>query len=107
MLRQALRMPILTAVPCHLWLASYSERLVALGNAGKLAVVAARRKPLAAVWSVAEQRRPFRAETFSRSCSNLGEVLQCASLVSGEGLIVSHLSPGLLNCGLQCHLPRT
>jgi transposase len=58
-LRKALWMPILTAVRFNPWLRSYYERLVTSGKARKLALVAAMRKLLAAVGSVAKYRRPF------------------------------------------------
>jgi transposase len=58
-LRKALWMPILTAVRCNPWLRQYYERLRAAGKPGKVALIAAMRKLLAAVWSVATHRRPF------------------------------------------------
>jgi transposase len=59
-LRKALWMVVLNAVRCNPWLLrQYYERLRAAGKPGKVAVIAAMRKLLAAVWSVATHRRPF------------------------------------------------
>jgi transposase len=58
-LRMALWMVVLNAVRCNPWLRQYYERLRAAGKPGKVAVIAAMRKLLAAVWSVAIHRRPF------------------------------------------------
>jgi len=58
-LRKALWMVVLNAVRCNPWLRQYYERLRAAGKPGKVAVIAAMRKLLAAVWSVATHRRPF------------------------------------------------
>ncbi|MGO9686175.1 MAG: IS110 family transposase [Beijerinckiaceae bacterium] len=58
-LRKALWMPILTAVRFNPWLRAYYEHLVAIGKPRKVALVAAMRKLLAGVWSVAKHRRPF------------------------------------------------
>ena len=58
-LRKALWMVVLNAVRCNPWLRQYYERLRAAGKPGKVAVIAAMRKLLAAVWSVAIHRRPF------------------------------------------------
>ena len=58
-LRKALWMVVLNAVRCNQWLRQYYERLRAAGKPGKVAVIAAMRKLLAAVWSVATHRRPF------------------------------------------------
>jgi transposase len=58
-LRKALWMVVLNAVRCNPWLRQYYERLRAAGKPGKVAVVAAMRKLLAAVWSVATHRKPF------------------------------------------------
>ena len=57
--RKALWMVVLNAVRCNPWLRQYYERLRAAGKPGKVAVIAAMRKLLAAVWSVAVHRRPF------------------------------------------------
>jgi transposase len=46
-------------VRCNPWLRQYYERLRAGGKPGKVAVIAAMRKLLAAVWSVAKHRRAF------------------------------------------------
>ena len=58
-LRKALWMVVLNAVRCNPWLRQYYERLRAAGKPGRVAVIAAMRKLLAAVWSVATHRRPF------------------------------------------------
>jgi transposase len=58
-LRKALWMVVLNAVRCNPWLRQYYERLRAAGKPGKVAVIAAMRKLLAAVWSVATHRRPL------------------------------------------------
>ena len=58
-LPKALWMVVLNAVRCNPWLRQYYERLRAAGKPGKVAVIAAMRKLLAAVWSVAKHRRPF------------------------------------------------
>jgi transposase len=58
-LRKALWMPVLTAVRFNPWLRAYYERMVWRGKARKVALVAAMRKLLAAVWSVATHRKPF------------------------------------------------
>jgi transposase len=56
-LRKALWMPVLTAVRFNPWLRA--DHLVLRGKPRKVALVAAMRKLLAAVWSVATNRRPF------------------------------------------------
>jgi transposase len=58
-LRAALWMPTLTAVRCNPWLRHFYERLLARGKRPKVALVAAMRKLLAAVYSVAKHRLPF------------------------------------------------
>jgi len=58
-LRRALWMPLLTAVVRNEWLRSYFRRLVAAGKPKKVALVAAMRKLLHAIHSVATHRRPF------------------------------------------------
>jgi transposase len=58
-LRKALWMVLLNAVRCNPWLRQYYERLRAAGKPGKVAVIAAMRKLLVAVWSVATHRKPF------------------------------------------------
>jgi transposase len=58
-LRASLWMPTLTATKRNAWLRSYYQRLVARGKPRKLAMVAAMRKLLTAVYSVAKSRRPF------------------------------------------------
>lgn len=59
-LRMALWMPVLTAVRKNLWLRAFYERLRAAGKPNKLALVAAMRKLMHAVYSVAKNRRPFK-----------------------------------------------
>lgn len=58
-LRTALYMPTLTAVRKNPWLRAFYERLVAGGKPKKLALIAAMRKLLHAIYSVAKHRRPF------------------------------------------------
>jgi transposase len=58
-LRKALWMVVLNAVRCNPWLRQYYERLPAAGKPGKVAVIAAMRKLLTAVWSVATHRKSF------------------------------------------------
>ncbi|MGH7107207.1 MAG: IS110 family transposase [Acetobacteraceae bacterium] len=58
-LRMALWMPVLGAVRRNAWLRSFYERLRAAGKPPKLALVAAMRKLLHAVYSVAKHRKPF------------------------------------------------
>jgi len=58
-LRCALWMPLLTAVARNPWLRAYYRRLVAAGKLKKVALVAAMRKLLHAMYSVAKNRRPF------------------------------------------------
>lgn len=62
-LRKALWMPVLGAVRRNPWLRAFYERLRAAGKPPKLALVAALRKLLHAVYSVAKNRRPFVIET--------------------------------------------
>jgi transposase len=52
-------MVVLNAVRCNPWLRQYYERLRGAGKPGKGAVIAAMRKLLSAVWSVATLRKPF------------------------------------------------
>ena len=52
-------MVVLNAARCNPWLRQYYDRLRGAGKPGKVAVIAAMRKLLAAVWSVAAHRRPF------------------------------------------------
>lgn len=58
-LRCALWMPLLTAVVRNPWLRAYYRRLVAAGKPKKVALIAAMRKLLHAIYSVATNRRPF------------------------------------------------
>src|SRR5262249_45101994 len=58
-LRAKLWMPILTAVRKNPWLKAFYDRLIANGKLPKVALTAAMRKLLAAVYSVAKNRKPF------------------------------------------------
>lgn len=58
-LRKALWMPTLSAVRCNSWLAAYYQRLRAKGKPPKVALVAAMRKLVMAIYSVAKSREPF------------------------------------------------
>lgn len=58
-LRAALWMPTLVAVRCNPWLRAYYQRLRARGKLPKVALMAAMRKLLLAVYAVAKHRRPF------------------------------------------------
>jgi transposase len=58
-LRARLWMPVLTAVRKNPWLRAYYQRLLARGKLPKVALVAAMRKLLVAVYTVAKHRRPF------------------------------------------------
>ena len=58
-LRTALYMPTLTAVKRNPWLKAFYDRLVAAGKPKKLALIAAMRKLLHAIYSVAKNRKPF------------------------------------------------
>ena len=58
-LRAALWMPTLSAVKHNPWLRRFYLGLLARGKPAKVALVAAMRKLLAAVYSVAKHRRPF------------------------------------------------
>lgn len=62
-LRMALWMPVLGAVRRNPWLRSFYERLRASGKPPKLALVAAMRKLLHAIYSVAKHRKPFEIQT--------------------------------------------
>lgn len=62
-LRRALWMPILGAVRRNEWLKSFYDRLRAAGKPAKLALVAAMRKMLCAIYSVAKNRKPFTIAT--------------------------------------------
>jgi transposase len=62
-LRCALWMPVLGAVKRNPWLKAFYDRLRANGKPPKVALVAAMRKLLHAVYSVAKNRRPFTLET--------------------------------------------
>lgn len=58
-LRRGLYMPTLRAVRSNPWLRAFYERLVAAGKPKKLALVAAARKLLLAIFSVVKNRRAF------------------------------------------------
>lgn len=58
-LRKALWMPTLVAVRRNSWLRAFYEGLRARGKAPKIALIAAMRKLLTAVYSVAKRRQPF------------------------------------------------
>lgn len=58
-LRAKLWMPVLTAVKKNAWLKAFFDRLIANGKLPKVALTAAMRKLLAAVYSVAKNRKPF------------------------------------------------
>jgi transposase len=58
-LRAKLWMPVLVAVRYNPWLRAYYDRLIARGKLPKVALVAAMRKLLHAIYSVATHRRPF------------------------------------------------
>jgi transposase len=58
-LRRGLYMPTLTAVRKNPWLRQFYVRLVANGKPKKVALAAAARKLLHAIYSVAKHRRPF------------------------------------------------
>jgi transposase len=58
-LRQALWMPTLTAVRKNPWLRAHYQRFRAAGKLPKVALIAAMRKLLVAVFSVVKNRKPF------------------------------------------------
>jgi transposase len=58
-LRAALWMPTLSAVRRNPWLRAYYQRLRARGKLPKVALMAAMRKLLIAIYTVAKHRRPF------------------------------------------------
>jgi transposase len=58
-LRRSLFMVVLQLVRRNAWLRQYYERLRAAGKPAKVALIAAMRKLLVAVWSVAVHRKPF------------------------------------------------
>jgi transposase len=65
-LRRALWMPTLSAVRVNPWVRAYYQRLRAVGKPAKVALLAAMRKLLAAVYSVARHRRHSRWRLFFR-----------------------------------------
>ncbi len=58
-LRAKLWMPVLTGVRKNPWLRAYYQRRIARGKLPRVALVAAMRKLVAAVYTVAKQRRAF------------------------------------------------
>jgi len=59
-LRQALWMPTLGAATLsNSWLKAFYDRLISRGKPHKVALIAAMRKLLAAIYAVAKHRRPF------------------------------------------------
>jgi hypothetical protein len=58
-LRHALWMPVLVAVRTNPWLRQHYRRLRANGKPAKVALVAAMRKLLHAIYAVARDRQPF------------------------------------------------
>jgi transposase len=58
-LRAKLWMPTLRAITHNPWLRAFYQRLIARGKLPKVAIVAAMRKLLTAIYSVAKNRRPF------------------------------------------------
>jgi len=58
-LRAKLWMPTLAAVQCNPWLRAYYRRLREAGKLPKVALIAAMRKLVTAIYSVAKNRRPF------------------------------------------------
>ena len=58
-LRAALWMPTLVATRFNPWLRAYYEHLRARGKRAKVALIAAMRKLLTAIFSVAKSKRPF------------------------------------------------
>ncbi|MFN7598079.1 MAG: IS110 family transposase, partial [Cereibacter sp.] len=58
-LRRALWMTVLAAVRINPWLKAFHDRLRGAGKPPKLALIAAMRKLLHAVYSVAKSRNPF------------------------------------------------
>lgn len=58
-LRAKLWMPTLTAVVRNPWLKAFYDRLIAAGKLPKVALVAAMRKLVTAIYSVAKSRKPF------------------------------------------------
>lgn len=58
-LRRGLYMATLSAVRHNPWLTAFYQRLVARGKPKRLALVAAMRKLLTAIYSVAMRRQPF------------------------------------------------
>lgn len=62
-LRMALWMPVLVAVKRNPWLRAFYGRLRTAGKPPKLALIAAMRKLLCAIYSVAKNRKPFTAVT--------------------------------------------
>lgn len=80
-LRRALWMPVLSAVKRNAWLRAFYQRLRAAGKPAKLALIAAMRKLLHAVYSVAKHRKPFVATKQGRAVKppNSATVRPCGS----------------------------
>ncbi len=57
--RAKLWMPVLSAVKRNPWLKAFYDRLIARGKLPKVAIIAAMRKLLSAIYSVAKHRREF------------------------------------------------
>jgi transposase len=55
-------MPVFSAIKHSAWLRAFYQRLRAAGKPAKVAAIAAMRKLLHAVYSVAKHRRPFVAQ---------------------------------------------
>ena len=58
-MRAKLWMPVLAAIQHNPWIRAYYTGLIARGKLKKVAIVAAMRKLLIAVYAVATTRRPF------------------------------------------------
>jgi transposase len=69
-LRAKLWMPTLTAVVRNPWLKAFYERLCAAGKLPKVALTAAMRKLVTAIYSVAKSRRPFVARLSAKPIEN-------------------------------------
>jgi transposase len=61
-LRRGLYLPTITAVRFNPWLRAFYDRLVRAGKPKKVALIAAARKLLTAVYSVAKNKKPFVAQ---------------------------------------------
>jgi transposase len=63
-LRRALWMPVVVGIRVNPWLRAYYRRLRAAGKRPKVAIIAAMHKLLAAIYSVAQHRRPFVSKVY-------------------------------------------